>query len=213
MKISITELGNEAYETCEEYKMHSKQCSCNFICDMDGKLIGYISHKRNAKRTRRVYTKDKEDVRKIDTLKVTADLRKIILLPRMVQFKSSIFTPRLVVFNETMSQLGKHGTDTAVIWHEAFADSKDEDIASAFYTWINILRDVKALTIGMDNCTGQNKNWTFYSILFSVVNDQSIDVDEIILKCFVVGHTFMASDSAYGRIEKEMRKLKYDFKD
>ena len=65
----------------------------------------------------------------------------------------------------------------------------------------------------MDNCTGQNKNWTFYSILFSVVNDQSIDVDEIILKCFVVGHTFMASDSAYGRIEKEMRKLKYDFKD
>lgn len=133
----------------------------------------------------------------------------------MDQFKSGIFTPRLVVFNETMSQLGKHGTDTAVIWHEAIADRKDEDIASAFYTWINTLRDVKTLTIWMDNCTGQNKNWTFYSILFSVVNDQSIDVDEIILKYFVVGHTFMASDSAHGRIEKAMRKMKtvYDFKD
>ena len=67
----------------------------------------------------------------------------------------------------------------------------------------------------MDKCTGQNKNWTFYSILFSVVNDQSIDVDEIILKYFVVGHISMASDSAHGRIEKAMRKMKtvYDFKD
>ena len=103
MKISITEFGNEACETCEECKIHSKQCSCNFICDMDGKLIGYISHKAKAKRTRREYTKDKEDIRKIDTLKVTADLQKIILLPRMDQFKSGLFTPRLVVFNETMS--------------------------------------------------------------------------------------------------------------
>ena len=166
-------------------------------------------------RTRREYNKDKEEVRKINTLKVSADLQKVILLPRMDQFKTGIFTPRLVVFNETMSQLGKHGIDTAVIWHEAIADRKDEDIASAFYTWIKNLRDVKTLTIWMDNCTGQNKNWTFYSILFCIVNDQSIDVDEIILKYFVVGHTFMASDSAHGRIEKATRKMKtvYDFKD
>ena len=40
-------------------------------------------------------------------------------------------------------------------------------------------------------------------------------VDEITLKYLVSGHTYMASDSAHGRIEKEMRSMKtvYDYKD
>ena len=67
MKISLTELGHEACETCEEYKINSKQCSCNFICNMDGKLIVYIAHKSKAKRARGEYTKDKQEIRKIDT--------------------------------------------------------------------------------------------------------------------------------------------------
>ena len=75
----------------------------------------------------------------------------------MDQFKSVLLMTRLVVFNETISQLGKDGTYTAVIWHEALSGRRDEDIASSFYTWIKSLRDVKTLTIWLDHCIGQNK--------------------------------------------------------
>ncbi|KAK3803284.1 hypothetical protein RRG08_021482 [Elysia crispata] len=73
----------------------------------------------------------------------TTPLRKVIMLPETDEFKACVFTQRLVVFNETLSALGKHGRDTAVLWHEAIAGRKDDNISSAFHKFIESLRDVK----------------------------------------------------------------------
>ena len=34
------------------------------------------------------------------------------------EFKTCVFTNHLVTFNETFSEFGKNGKDTAVVWHE-----------------------------------------------------------------------------------------------
>ncbi|GFO45362.1 sorting nexin [Plakobranchus ocellatus] len=59
--------------------------------------------------------------------------------------------------NETISELGKNGKDTAVLWHEAISGRRDEDIASAFHAYIGSLRDTEKLTMWLDNCSGQKK--------------------------------------------------------
>ena len=36
------------------------------------------------------------------------------------KFKTCVFTNHLVTFNETFSEFGENGKDTAVVWHEAW---------------------------------------------------------------------------------------------
>ena len=146
---------------------------------------------------------------------MSVDLQKVVMLPRMDQFKACVFSKRLIVFNETISELRKKGRDTAVLWHEAIAGRIDEDISSAFHTYIESMRDVKKLTLWLDNCSGQNKNWTFFTMLLHIVNNPKYDVEQIELKYFEAGHSFMTSDSAHGRIEKQIRKMGklFDFRD
>ena len=212
MNITIKKLGNEQCETCELYENHKKQCTCEVFCD----ISEYIQHKKRYTEARKEYAKDRDQSGRNPTshLRVSSDLQKVILLPRMDEFKEGIFTPRLVVFNETISTLGK-GTDTAIVWHEAISGRQDEDITSAFYKWLISLRDVTEITIWLDNCAGQNKNWTFYTMLLHFVNMRDGEVETLNLKYFEPGHTYMASDAAHGRIEQHLtRKNKvYDFKD
>ena len=42
MSISITQLGNEECEKCEEYKLHKKECNCIDVCTADGVLKDYL---------------------------------------------------------------------------------------------------------------------------------------------------------------------------
>ena len=53
-------------------------------------------------------------------IKVSADFRKVIMLTKIDVFKTCVFTNHLVTFNETFSEFGKNGKDTAVVWHEAW---------------------------------------------------------------------------------------------
>ena len=215
MKISIKQLGNEECEKCEMYKNHQKECICQDICDANGIFPSYLDHICDSMTRRKEYILDKEEKRDVHNMKISVDLQKVILLPRLDTFKSAIFTSRLVTFNETFSQLGKNGEDKAIIWHEALSGRTDGDICSAFHAFISSLRDVKRLTMWLDNCAGQNKNWSLFTMLLYIVNSNDYEVEEIELKYFVSGHSFMSADSAHGRIEQQMREQKkvYDFRD
>ena len=215
MKISITQLGNEECEKCEQYQLHQKGCNCIDVCNVDGCLQEYLTHINKAITARKEYKNDKEKPKTNEDIALSVDLQKVILLPRINTFKSVIFTPRLVVFNETFAELGNTGTDTAIIWHEALSGRQDEDITSAFYVFITKLQGVKTLTLWLDNCGAQNKCWKLYTMLLYIVNCEEYDVDEIHLKYFIPGHSFMSADSVHGRIESQMRKKKniYDFRD
>ena len=57
------------------------------------------------------------------------------------------FSRRDLLFSMRLSELGKYGQDTAVLWHEAIARRKDNYVSSAFHKFIESLRDIKDLTI------------------------------------------------------------------
>ncbi|GFO32855.1 hypothetical protein PoB_005936000 [Plakobranchus ocellatus] len=135
--------------------------------------------------------------------------------PRIDEFKTCVFTHRLVASNETISELGKNGKDTAVLWHEAISGRRGKDIASAFHAYIGSLRDTEKLTMWLDNCLGKNKNWSLFTMMLFIINCPRYEVKEIKLKYFEPGHTFMASDATHGRIEKQLRKMGkvFDFRD
>lgn len=213
MNISMTVLGNEECETCEKMTKHKDNCTCENLCTY---FTHFIQHKRKFIRARKEYKTDSDLPKGPNVTRVAADLQKVIMLPRIDHFKQAIFTKRLCVFNETFTELGKSGKSYAVVWHEAIAGCKDEDIASAFNKFLKANRDARDITIWADNCSGQNKNWTLFTMLTTLVNSNNLlSAETIRIKFFEPGHTFMAADSSHAQIERQMRKMGklYDFDD
>lgn len=122
------------------------------------------------------------------------------------------FIFRLVVFNETFASL-KDDDNICVMWHEAIRGRCASEVASAYYNLIKSLSSkVTKLMFWVDNCSAQNKNWTLFSSFVCFVNSEW-GPDEITLKYFEPGHSYMAADSVHGRISTEMKKYPniYDF--
>lgn len=212
MNISMAVLGHEECEVCAKYNLHKSAggtCDCENVCNFD--IGNYLRHKRQAGEARNEYQRDTGK----EVLIVSADLQKVIMLPRIDQFKEAIFTRRLTVFNETFAAVSKGSPTFAVLWHEGVSARNDEDISSAFYQFLMETRDAEEIVFWLDNCGAQNKNWTFYSMLVTLVNSDEIQANKIVLKYFQPGHTFMSADSCHSRIEKEMKKMQkvYDFND
>ena len=67
-------------------------------------------------------------------------------------------------------------------------------------------RDYNYFVIWLDNCAGQNKNWTLITVLTQFV-DQVDGLQSITLKYFTKGHTFMPADSFHKDVEDAMRKM------
>ncbi|CAH1997778.1 unnamed protein product [Acanthoscelides obtectus] len=76
-------------------------------------------------------------------------------------------------------------------------------------------RDVRNITLWLDNCSSQNKNWALFSFLVYIVNSTSISAETIHLNYFEPGHTFMSADSFHHQVEESLkRQVKtYDFAD
>ena len=85
------------------------------------------------------------------------------MLPRAEMYKEVIFIPRIICFNESFVPVGKYQKNLekplAVIWHEGVAGRKKEDIISAFNAFFIRNKDKQSITIWLDNCSAQNKNW------------------------------------------------------
>lgn len=60
----------------------------------------------------------------------------------------------------------------------------------------------------LDNCSAQNKNWNLFLYLIMLINSEDIQVEEVVLKYFESGHTFMAADSFHAAVEARMRRGK-----
>ena len=67
----------------------------------------------------------------------------------------------------------------------------------------------------MDSCFGQNNNWFLYTLLVNEANHINGTVNEIVIKYFEPGHTFMSADSFHHKVEQGMKKKKRceDFQD
>lgn len=104
----------------------------------------------------------------------------------------------------------------AVLWHEAIAGRKKEELVSTFHSFILSKRDEDSIIIWLDNCSTQNKNWALFSFLIYIINSEEISTNTIELRYFEPGHTFMAADSFHHKVESSMKRMKnkiYDFAD
>lgn len=222
LNIAFTKLGNEDCEKCEEFSFHNvshtKQSLDNEceICKLWKVHLQYVEY------TRMAYQKDVERANKLEPnqttfLAVSADLQKVIMLPRIDMFKRVLFQRRISVYNESFVPLGsqKKHFPLAVLWHEGIAGRKQEEIMSAFHNFLKSNRDVQQIIIWADNCTSQNKNWTFITSLIFLVNSPEFGTENVHLKYFEPGHSYMSADSFHHQVELSLKKQKktYDFKD
>ena len=218
MNISFTRLGHEECEQCEAFKMHNRDHNQENLCDLCDLCQRWKTHIEKAKRSRSEYDKDR-DSQDVSEPVFSADLQKVIMLPRMESFKSVLFTRRIIVLNESFVPLGSKTAGSnfpmAVLWHEGIAGRKKEEIISAFHSFLLHKRDQKVITLWVDNCSGQNKNWALFCFLVYIVNSSETLTDVIRLKFFEPGHTFMSADSFHHQVEKSLREKDkvYDFDD
>ena len=57
----------------------------------------------------------------------------------------------------------------------------------------------------MDNCAGQNKNYTLFTSVIAAVNGPSIAADTVTFRYLEAGHTFMSADSYRAAVEKQFK--------
>lgn len=136
--------------------------------------------------------------------------QKVIMLPRMPGVKTTVFTKRISAFHETFASIVKKSStkrkSISVIWHEGIAGRKAEEAASAYVKALQHECGIKHAIYWVDNCTAQNQNWCPLSALVAVVNDSTSALEDVTLKFFEPGHTFMSADSFHHGVEKEMKK-------
>jgi len=88
-----------------------------------------------------------------------------------------------------------------VVWHEGVAGRSAGEIASAYVVAVEKERDLLHSVFWVDNCSAQNKNWCLLSTLVSLVNGSTNSREDITLKFFEKGHTFMSADSVHHGVE------------
>lgn len=131
------------------------------------------------------------------------------MLPRCEMFKEVIFTPRIICFNESFVPLGKQTkskTPVAIIWNEGVAGRSKVDIMSTFYAFFLQKRDASEMTIWLDNCASQNKNWSLYGFFVYIVNSDEVSLESLEIKYFEPGHTFMSADSFHHQVEQSLKR-------
>ena len=216
LNISFTKLGEEECEVCLSHSHH--------ICPLPGmceECTSFEKHQKTANITRKMYKKDSSNNQNND--KFSADLQKVVMLPRMPGIKTLVFTKRITAYNETFAPLGTKDQNSskvspfAVTWHEGTTKRDADDISSAFTKWLmhEDIRNKEKLTIWLDNCNSQCKNWYIYTCLVIFINSNTTELVEITLKYFEKGHTFMSADSYHHMVEQSMKEMGkvYDFDD
>lgn len=76
-------------------------------------------------------------------------------------------------------------------------------------------RDATKITLWLDNCSAQNKNWSLFCFFVYIINSNEIEAKTIELKYFEPGHTFMSANSFHHQVERSLKKRGkvYDFED
>uniref|UniRef100_A0A336KQD2 CSON014464 protein n=1 Tax=Culicoides sonorensis TaxID=179676 RepID=A0A336KQD2_CULSO len=208
LNISFAKLGIEECEVCAIFKIHenasghSRDDLPNFDNCVQCEL--WFVHNEKAKIARLEYKRDKE-IENGQTIVYAVDLQKVVFLPRMDSFKEAIFAPRIKTFNETFAEVGG-GKVVAVLWNESISGRKSEDILSTFDKVLNIHKNDEKVVFWLDNCTGQNKNWSLFIHICLIVNSKQFSIKQVEFKFFEAGHTFMAADSFHHQVEKSMKK-------
>ncbi|KAL1375969.1 hypothetical protein pipiens_004550 [Culex pipiens pipiens] len=134
---------------------------------------------------------------------------KVIQLPRLDGLKTVVFSQRSLAFNETFAPVKAYAKSfpvVACVWSEEISGRGKCELLSCFYRVIRYYRNLKKLTLWLDNCSSQNKNWDLIEYIALLINQPEVQLQRIELKYFEPGHTFMAADSVHAGVEKQMKQ-------
>ncbi|KAL5236485.1 hypothetical protein ACI65C_003895 [Semiaphis heraclei] len=204
LNISLKSPISDKCEDCTNYaNLIENSIDENEIEELTTKLE---QHKIKAFQANTMYKED-ANINTCSTTKVfSMDLQKILLLPMIPDSKTCFFTSRLIVFNETFASLRPKGKSHCVLWHEAVAGRKAENIADSILSIMREERDALNFIFWADNCTGQNKNWVLFTALISTLNSKHNSIESVTIKYLTKGHTHMSADGVHGNIEKKFKQ-------
>ena len=186
-------------EQCLRYERHKAQVSESEHSPEECSICSEAKiHIDKASEARKLY---REDIIRPNCYSV--DMQKVLIIPKLTT-KESFFTSRLVCFNETFASGSEGGKDYTIMWNEAVSGRKAADVASS-YTKFFTETGEKTPIFWADNCAGQNKNWTLYTAFVTLVNCEW-GPDEITVKYFEPGHSFMKADTVHGLIGKKLKR-------
>lgn len=234
MNIALVKLGHEQCESCVHADLHQKEMKHETSTNPAGECTicdDHRNHLLHAKTSRVAYREDGEKIIPKSVV-LSADLQKVIIqfyfkifmlkfilnlcltvqviqLPRLEGLKSVVFSSRLLAYNETFAPVGLYARKLptlACVWHEATSGRSANELISCFHRVLSHYSDMESVTIWLDNCSSQNKNWNLFLHLILLINSSKIQVKELILKFFESGHTFMSADSFHAAVEGRMKK-------
>lgn len=134
---------------------------------------------------------------------------QVIQLPRLDGLKTVVFSQRVLAYNETFAPVGAYTRNFSVIaclWPEYISGRSSNDILSCFHRVFVYYGHLKKLILWLDNCSAQNKHWNLFQHVVLLLNNLDIALEEVELKYFEPGHTFMSADSFHAAVEASMRQ-------
>ncbi|CAG9795762.1 unnamed protein product [Diatraea saccharalis] len=206
MKISFNMPRGDKCDECFFYLEEKKKYTDESVMPDDLKQR-FALHKTKSDQALENYKIDATQKNSKHVKYFSMDLQKVILLPIMPQIKEAVFISRLITFNLTFAPINKQSPDSAtcIVWHEGHAGRKTSNIVDAILTFIKNERDCQHFHIWADNCTAQNKNWTLFTALTTIVNTESA-IETVTLSYLTKGHTHMTADSVHGNIERKIKR-------
>ncbi|KAF2900547.1 hypothetical protein ILUMI_05639 [Ignelater luminosus] len=224
---------------CEAFNIHKSSSHDNVQSDCDI-CQKYKLHKQRGLRTREQYQSRRceDSYKENDALFLAADLQRVtknvIIIPNQQILYVKMFY-RLLCFHawKPLKKLFSHHV-LLLLMKDLFPWERKATFVHALLFGMRALhvdlktissqhsmpilffkRDVKTIAIWLDNCSSQNKNWASISFFMDFVNSEKCAVEELNIKYFEPGHTFMATDSFLHQVELSLRKRNkvYEFDD
>ena len=89
------------------------------------------------------------------------------MLPKLAEAKTAVITQMFAAYNKTFGELGS-GASIGTLCHQGVMRRNDEDITRAFIRLLKVpeISKYPPVVIWLDNCSGQNKNWTLYCAVY-----------------------------------------------
>ena len=97
------------------------------------------------------------------------DMQKVIVLTKLTT-KEHFFVSQLVTFNQTFASKTPTCPSYCILWHEETSGRKALDVTLAFFKVIKISGCPKNIWFWLDNCSGQNKTWYFFTAIVHSLN-------------------------------------------
>ncbi len=170
-------------------------------------------HKLESKHFTRIYNQETEDS---STFTACFDMQQNFPLPRTnigeVFYKRQLWMYNLGIVCTKFSK--KYNNVHLYTWLESQTGKGGNEVVSILIDFLTNLsnnsafkrKNYKTLSLFSDSCPAQNKNYSMVLALLMFVNSPQCPFLKITFTFPVRGHSYMAPDRVFGRIEKELKK-------